>query len=102
MSTPSPDRIKAFLDDMALLCLKHGICLIEESCGYECWFEVMELNETFGGFTVSTGDIFGVFGAGAEFADVDQKHTAARSVDVSTLTAHRRIALTRSLARVEA
>lgn len=102
MSTPSPERIKAFLDDMALLCLKHRVCLVEEECGREYWFEVMELNETFGGFTVSKGDTFGVFGAGAEFTDVDQRHTAARSVDVSTLTAHQRISLTRSLARVEA
>ena len=97
MSTPSPERIKAFLDDMALLCMKHGIGLVEESCGKEFWLEVEELNEQFAGFEVCYGSTFSVF----DRSDAPSKWVTARSVDVSTITAHKRIALTRSLARVE-
>ena len=97
MAEITSERIKAFLDDMALLCLKHGIGLVEESCGQEFWLEVEELNEQFAGFEVCYGSTFSVF----DRSDAPNKWVTARSVDVSTITAHQRIALARSLARPE-
>lgn len=91
----TPDRIKAFLDGMALLCLKHGICLVEKDLGQECWFEVADLNGRFGGFQVRY-DALDIFEAG----EPSNEWVKARSIDVSTITAHQRIALERSLAEV--
>lgn len=88
------DRLKAFLDDLALISVKHGARL-------EC------MSDAFVG--IESGDVQGYVYNTRDcrldycwFAPKAQTEDEIASIDVFTITAHQRIALARSLAAVSA
>lgn len=89
------DRLKAFLDDLAVLCVKHRIELFEDYDGeHDCnWIGVRELGPEFCGVATRSGWLEVVYGDNRDPYD----NRDIFSLDVSTITAHQRIALAKSL-----
>lgn len=91
----TPERIQAFLDDLALLSVKHGIVLEEGAEGVK----VLPLHPDFGGYETSCRYL-GSFAAGLD-ADrwrPDALQCDASSLDVTKISAHQRLTLEASLA----
>lgn len=92
----SRDKLKAFLDDLALISAKHG--LVIKTSRHAEW-GLVEARNDFGGYyceqdgwLAGTGskELYELCGDGGEI----------RSLDVSTITAHQRIALAKALAQL--
>ncbi len=95
----TPERLKAFIDDLAMLSAKHGLTVAAAMDGNP---SVAECLPHWRGYHVRLdgGRLLHLIGF-----DVDEQWpTAAEhvsSINPFIATAHQRIALTRSLARVE-
>lgn len=94
----TPDRIKAFLDDLALISAKHGLLLIP---GHRGNMSPIESDPTFEGYFATRDS------SGSWSVDVNHYYTQSQnagmelvSLDPAKATAHQRIALERSLAEV--
>lgn len=97
----APDRIKAFLDEVMLICLKHRIQIRHESDWEREWFELRDLDQGAGGLLFSDSEELRGFAANEELRWDEKTGRSIRSIDLSTVSAHQRIALARSLARHE-
>lgn len=86
----TPDRIKAFLDDLALISAKHSLIV-------DGYFGEYGIHKMPAGFLDYSCDADGCDLAGSDSHDFASLG-AIRSLDVSTATAHQRIALSKSLA----
>lgn len=98
MAELAPERIKAFLDEVMLICLKHRIQIRHEADWEREWFELRDLDQEAGGLLVSDSEELKGFTANEELRWDEKTDRAIRSIDLSTVTAHQRIALARSLA----
>jgi hypothetical protein len=88
-------RIKAFIDDLALVSAKHGLVL----CGDPEPMRCREIDSRFGGYEPSPTQVYSAR-PGQQipiytYAAGTQPIGAIYSLDVSELTAHERIRLTR-------
>lgn len=94
----APDRIRAFLDDIALISAKHGLAFMPTSDGSTIAIDVSR-DESFSGYYGSfdqASDWWLVSSMdGCEVCRLAQKDVV--SLDVSSITAHQRITLAKSL-----
>lgn len=83
----TPERIKAFLDDLALISVKHDMTITAKE-----WVEFHDGATSGYSYSPATRDLDPNHDWFSDEAD------GISSLDVSTLTAHQRMALERSLA----
>ena len=88
---PTPEQIKAFLDDLARLSLRHGVEL-----SFECRPgvpAVYPMRETFGGYTswVNDDGHRRIWGQQSVDLNLDYGSGESASIDLTKLSAHERI-----------